>query len=299
MGLQHRHHIATWCGAVHPESEVDLPANVSSPYPRRMVRQGTIAVVLMVAVTAVATSSLALAEDDLEGHTPPALETAVRISQGADLGRFLDLLMLAESGGRDNARNPRSTALGPFQFIESTFLEVTRRHFAAENATLPPQQLLQLRTNRGFARRAAEAFTRDNAAFLEASGVTPTYANLRLAFLVGPAGAVRVLKADPKTLVIAVLGAQVVQANPFMAGMSAADLARWSHRNLSGADLATARLATDPTGTGEAPKAKRAKPALLIRCNQALASCRRWVVLANQRLERRIIANAKPKNVRR
>jgi len=37
---------------------------------------------------------------------------------------FLDRLMLAESSGQLDARNPRSTALGPFQFIESTFLEV-------------------------------------------------------------------------------------------------------------------------------------------------------------------------------
>jgi hypothetical protein len=35
-------------------------------------------------------------------------------------GTFLDRLMHAESAGRDSAANPRSTALGPFQFIKST-----------------------------------------------------------------------------------------------------------------------------------------------------------------------------------
>src|SRR5262249_58306119 len=42
---------------------------------------------------------------------------------------FLDHLMRAESGGRDTAANPRSTALGPYQFIKSTFLDLARRHF--------------------------------------------------------------------------------------------------------------------------------------------------------------------------
>ena len=269
----------------------------------RRVRRRIALVVVAMAIPAASVSVQVKAEDALGiavGSSPStALETGARISDGADLNRFLDRLMLAESGGRDDARNPRSTALGPFQFIESTFLEVVRRHFATETAALNPQQLLLLRTNRGFARRAAEAFTRDNAAHLDAAGIVPTYANLRLAFLVGPGGAVRVLKAEPKMLAIAVLGSQVVQANPFMAGMSTADLARWSHRNLAGSDLEGARLAADSTRLGNAPKGKRTKPALIVRCNQALASCRRWVVLASQRLERRVIAATKPKSARR
>ena len=40
---------------------------------------------------------------------------------------FLDRLMGAESAGRSHAKNPRSSALGPFQFINSTFLAVMRR----------------------------------------------------------------------------------------------------------------------------------------------------------------------------
>ena len=67
------------------------------------------------------------------------------------MAAFLDRLMLVESGGRDDARNPRSTAVGPYQFLESTFLDLARRHFASETATLPPAQILALRTNRPFA----------------------------------------------------------------------------------------------------------------------------------------------------
>ena len=213
--------------------------------------------------------------------------------------RFLDRLMQAESGGRDDARNPRSTAVGPFQFIESTFLAVTRRHLQAETGELAPAEVLKLRTNRAFARRAAEAFTRDNAAQLAAAGVAPTYANLRLAYLVGPHGALRILKAEPHTPVITVLGVQVVQANPFMAGMSAADLSSWSARNLMAADLGAARLAADPARFAGAVASRPAKPAIAVRCSRGLASCRRWVALATKRIDHRQVAGARLRSTRR
>ena len=70
---------------------------------------------------------------------------------------FLDRLMTAESGGHLHKKNPRSTALGPFQFIESTFLFVVNRHFQSEVAGLTEQQVLARRTDMAFSRRAARA----------------------------------------------------------------------------------------------------------------------------------------------
>ncbi len=207
------------------------------------------------------------------------------------MATFLDRLMIAESGGRDDVRNPRSTALGPFQFIESTFVEVAGRHFATETAALTRAQLLDLRRNRVFARRAAEAFSRDNAAHLAAAGLTPTFATLRLAFFLGPGGAIKVLTADPRARLISLVGAQVVQANPFMAGMTAADLARWSDRNLAAAELGGQQVAADPSRVQgvRAP----ARPAVVVRCDRGLASCRRWIALANKRVARRKLADGR------
>ncbi|MFM9943025.1 MAG: hypothetical protein ACKVP7_26440 [Hyphomicrobiaceae bacterium] len=228
-------------------------------------------------------------------ETSPAEAPPVTVatSDAADMARFLDRLMLAESGGRDTAKNPRSSALGPFQFIDSTFLEVTRRHFAAEIAGLTPPQVLALRTDRPFARRAAEAFTRDNADVLAAQGLPTSFANLRLAFLLGPGGAVRVLKAETTAPVISIVGVAVVQANPFMAGMTVRDLAAWSERNL--AANANARLVTKDAGPpipgsvapgapGSAPPAPP-KPVVTAKCNLALASCRRWLAIATKQVE--------------
>lgn len=238
---------------------------------------------LVVASLEMAFASPVHAED-----TPPRLTVqpvqngdAETVTDQKAMSRFLDRLMAAESGGRDDARNPRSTALGPYQFIESTFLDVARRHFAAETANLSIAAALALRTNRSFARRAAEAYSRDNASHLAGAGLAPTFANLRLAFLVGPAGAVSLLKAPPTTAAIAVLGARVVQANPFMAGMTAKDLAEWSHRNLASAGLGQTRVAV--AAGRPSPVAASVRPQLNVRCERALPSCRKWIALAQKR----------------
>jgi hypothetical protein len=163
---------------------------------------------------------------------------------------FLDRLMRAESNGRDNAKNPRSTALGPFQFIKSTFLEVMRRHFPADVARMKEHEILALRTDRGFARRAAAAFSKDNLDYLSDRGLRPTFGDLRLAFLLGPSAAARVLQAEPGKLVSAILDNSVVAANPFMRSMTAADLVARATRDIGGKpptrEQQVARVETEP-----------------------------------------------------
>jgi hypothetical protein len=190
---------------------------------------------------------------------------------------FLDRLMQAESGGNAEARNPRSTAVGPFQFIEATFLEVTRRHFPDEIAGLSEAEILSMRTNPAFARRAALAYTADNAARLQEDGHAATSVNLRLAFLLGAAGAIRVLRAEADTPVAKLFGNEVLTANPFMAQMTAADLIRRAVYDLS-----------DNRLVAGLPRARSAEPAIRIRCKLGLASCRRWVALQRAKLARAV-----------
>jgi hypothetical protein len=139
---------------------------------------------------------------------------------------FLDQLMAAESGGRQHAKNPRSTALGPFQFIESTFLAVVNKHFPSEVAGLSEQQVLALRTDLVFSRRAAAAYAHDLISALEDGGLPATTANVRLAFLVGPFATVRLLKTRPDRPLRKVLSAEAIAANPFMSGATVAMLIR-------------------------------------------------------------------------
>ncbi len=229
---------------------------------------------------------------------PPRVQDASL--QVPDLDLFLDRLMHAESGGRDWVANPRSSAVGPFQFIRSTFIDVARRHFPREVSELSDEQVLELRTHRNFARAAAAAFTTENAAQLKAQGAEPSLPNLRLAFLLGASGAARVLQAQPQQRLSEVLGPSVLRANPFMVGMTAIGLIAKAGRDVLGrsnvGDVAprrnvvvrpSARLRPDarPRPGGSTVAVKNPVPSISIKvsCNEKLAVCQRWIALQIQK----------------
>ncbi len=195
------------------------------------------------------------------------------------LDGYLDRLMIAESGGRLYARNARSTAYGPYQFINATFLAVVRKHFSSETSQLTTSQILALRADRAFARRAAAAYTNDNAVHLASHGIKPSFTHLRLAFLVGPTGAVRVLRTPPDTPVSAVLSPAAIRANRFMSAMTVRDLVAKCARDLAVTPNSAAGL-TPRLATGKA----KSQLGIIVRCSLKRASCRRWLALAKRRL---------------
>jgi hypothetical protein len=211
-------------------------------------------------------------------------EGSVAGTPEAHFETFLDRLMRAESNGRDFAANPRSTALGPFQFIKATFIEVARRHFA-EVVSFSDEKVLALRTDRAYARRAAAIYSMENLAYLTGKGLKPSLGDLRLAYLVGPTAAARILQAHPQTPAGDILGAQVVKANPFMAGMSASELVSRSARDVGEHHRASVAMAPEPrrrtVGVQPGPRAQpRPGPAsVTATCNQKLVACQRWIAM--------------------
>jgi len=186
---------------------------------------------------------------------------------------FLDRLMMAESAGQYDARNPRSSALGPYQFIGSTFLDVMGRYFPALIDGKSDAEVLRLRTNQAIARDAALVYTRENAAFLLDRGLEANSAHLRLAFLVGPTGAQRVIAARSETPVAQLLSAAALEANPFMRSMTAAELIQRAALEASGMHAVAIP-----------DNFRRPKLAgIRIRCVLARPSCRKWVALAMKR----------------
>ena len=193
---------------------------------------------------------------------------------------FLDRLMAAESGGRSRAKNPRSTALGPFQFIKSTFLELTRRHFPQEISGLSEAAILKLRTDPSLSRRAAAVFCKESVDYLKGKGLEPNFAHLRLAYLLGPADAARIMQAQQQTPVVRLLSPAVIKANPFMRSMSVTDLLAKSER-----DVMRERSASAEPQPTRADAAVRLKAATLrrmpqatraTRCKAKQASCRKF-----------------------
>lgn len=217
-----------------------------------------------------------------EPQGPAALgdrTAAIAVEPDRDFSTFLDRLMAAESGGRALARNPRSTALGSYQFLRQTFLDIARRHLGAETSGLTEPQILALRIDTAIARKAAAGHARDNAIALQQAGHASTYGNLRLAHLLGAGAASRILAADGQTTLARLLPPSVIAANPFMASMTAAALIERSHRDIS--MNPARRLAVT------AAKAKSA-PSFVIPCSTALASCRRWVALETRMRARQV-----------
>jgi hypothetical protein len=168
-----------------------------------------------------------------QAMTAPAKGTESAAPEAFPMEEFLDRLMAAESGGRLNKKNPRSTALGPFQFIESTFISVVNKHFPTEVAGRTERQVLALRTNMAFARRAAGAYANDLISALKDEGLPATAVNVRLAFLIGPSAAVRLLRAPPDQPLRNVLSADAIAANPFMSVATVAKLVQKAAADVS------------------------------------------------------------------
>jgi hypothetical protein len=275
--------------------------------------------------------------------TVPAKGTEQGSPQAFPMEEFLDQLMAAESGGRLHKKNPRSTALGPFQFIESTFLVVVHKHFPYEVAGLSERQVLARRTEIVFSRRAAGAYANDLISALKNNGLPATPRNVRIAFLVGPSAAIRLLKAPLHKPLKQVLSAEAIAANPFMSGgtigrlvqKAAADVSATAATSRPGPSLgetavtaaalkgeaatttilkdeaaAAVVLKRETTATpaalpaepatalagskrepGSTPAGlefnplvtKPADPLVEIKCQIALASCRRWIALEERR----------------
>jgi hypothetical protein len=192
---------------------------------------------------------------------------------------FLERLMAVESRGRLTAKNPLSSALGPYQFVRDTFLDVIKRRFPQLGNGKTDEEILALRTDPDIARNTALTYTRENANYLAAHGKPVTAGHLRLAFFVGPGAALKVLEAQPEEALTGILSEAAIAANPSLVKMTAGQLIERAIREAGGAGRAIA-LAVSPS---PAPFLAE-KNKIAVQCNLKLSSCRKWLALAEKRL---------------
>jgi len=131
-----------------------------------------------------------------------------------------------ESGTDDSAKNPKSTATGRYQFLESTWLGYFDNRFP--NSKLNKSEKLALRTDPKMNEILMDDFIADNERSLIKAGHKATSENLYLAHFAGASGANSVLGADRSTRVENILKPAAMKANPHLKDMTAGDMINWS-----------------------------------------------------------------------
>jgi hypothetical protein len=100
--------------------------------------------------------------------------------------------------------------------------------------TMSKAQLLALRTDPALSREMVRNLARENEAYLRARGHQITSGRLYLSHFLGPAGAHKALSSRNEQTVLEVMGASVVNANPFLRGKTIGYLHNWADRKMGG-----------------------------------------------------------------
>jgi hypothetical protein len=191
-----------------------------------------------------------------DGARTPTANAALasQAPQGVPVGSGYDAyagaVQQAESSGNAYAKNPNSSATGPYQFIDATWSALMAKH---PELGLTPDG----RTDPAQAARAMKAFTAGNAKQLAASGLPVNPASLYTAHMLGAGGASKVLSADPSTPLASLLSPEAVQANPQLADMTAGDFVQWAGTKASPGGKGYHPPSTDANGGWPMPQGKQ------------------------------------------
>lgn len=129
-------------------------------------------------------------------------------------GEYLAKVRGSESGGNANAKNPRSSASGLYQFTKGTW----------EGLGYDWKD----RFNTGLQNQAMSKLTSTNANYLKSKlGISPSDADLYGAHFLGPSRYSSVYQASSNTPLSNILSAGEISANPFLKGKTAGYLKNW------------------------------------------------------------------------
>lgn len=140
---------------------------------------------------------------------------------GDALQNYIANARQSESAGNAAAKNPNSSATGLYQFTTGTWSDLGKKYPAlgltADGRLDPAQQEL-----------AMQAFTLDNAQALKNFGIPVNGGSLYAMHFLGGGAAPRVLSAPAETRMTSLVPSAVIEANPFLANMTAGDFSKWA-----------------------------------------------------------------------
>jgi hypothetical protein len=146
-----------------------------------------------------------------------------------------DSIIGAESSGNRNAKAQTSSALGPGQFIDGTWLDLIKRYRPDLAQGKTRAEVLAMRTDPELSKDMTRAYEAENSAGLRRAGLPVTPGTIYLTHFAGQGGGIKLLKADPHAPVESILDAKAIAANPFLKGMTAADVIAWADRRITAA----------------------------------------------------------------
>lgn len=119
--------------------------------------------------------------------------------------------------GEGTGKNPKSSALGPYQFVDSTFVGEFRKNYPDRAQGMSDRQIIALkRSPEGVAisSQMGPKFIANNAKIVERAGFVPDAGNVYLAHFLGPDTAVKVLRANPNAPISRYVSQEAINANP-------------------------------------------------------------------------------------
>ena len=135
---------------------------------------------------------------------------------------FLNLLASIESSGNPDAKNPKSSASGLFQFTKKTAQALglpwgsdPSLPFGGANVSVDQQTA------------AAQNLVQQNASILSSHGINLSNSSLYAAHFLGPATAVKVLSAPVTASLQSLIGSQAMVANGFPSNWNVGNFMSW------------------------------------------------------------------------
>jgi hypothetical protein len=160
----------------------------------------------------------------------------------AAISAVVERIIAAESNGDPNLKDSHSSAAGPGQFLDETWLELIRQYRPDLTKGRDESETLELRREAKLAREITMRFVGRNAAILKRRGFPVTAGAIYLAHFAGPAGAVAILSASENADAALVMASadstgrttrdKLIKANPFLEHFTVADLKVWANRKM-------------------------------------------------------------------
>ena len=159
---------------------------------------------------------------------------------------MVERIIAVESNGNPNEKNSHSSATGPGQFLNTTWLDLIREYRPDLTKGRSESETLELRRETKLAREITTRFVERNAAILRQRGLPVSAGTIYLAHFAGVAGAVAILSAsDSADAALVLAGAdatgrtkreQLIKANPILEHFTVADLKIWANGKMRGLD---------------------------------------------------------------